>query len=231
MTSGITAFLSDLAATGRVTVARGMGLDPEGGRRPPAGPSGPLPDETERLDGALARLYEQACRELPPGAPPLDREAAAWSAFLLYRACQFLVHRELGEELVEESLSIPCPSRPSPSVCLSVDLTFRHLPDVIALSRGIAREDPLVRRLVALAGQWPLSAVGAGVDPGDPAPFAGDPSLLALYVDRILATGDVARLAHPLVADAARRALGAHPDLASAAARALDAARSTGDAE
>ena len=66
-----------------------------------------------------------------------------------------------------------------------------------------------------LACDWPLSSVG--IDnvsvTEDRDAFLEEPCLLRLYVDRVLATEDVARLDHDAVARAARSSLGAWPEL------------------
>ena len=41
-----------------------------------------------------------------------------------------------------------------------VDLTFRYLPDLLQLAKGLAPGDALVAQLKATARQWPLSLVG-----------------------------------------------------------------------
>jgi hypothetical protein len=192
------AFVQSLLETGRVKVP---------------------PDETlpADLDEAVALLDASARPELAHDPPPLSRQAAAWALTVLYRACRALVFREIDAKTVAQHLSRPCPLPPSPSVCYSADLSLRYLPDVLALARGIAPDDPLVAGLLALARAWPLSSVGVA-DPGDidPSPFLADPSLLQLYVDRIIERSDASRLGHALVREATRAALGAIPSLAAA---------------
>jgi hypothetical protein len=124
---------------------------------------------------------------------------------------------------VHESLSSPCPEKPSPAVCYSVDLSFRYLPDLLSLAKGIAPADPLVTGLTGLARAWPLSSVGVlGIEgPVDVRPFIADPSLRQLYVDRIIDKADASRLGDPQIVDLVREALGDFPDLAPKLAPAL----------
>src|SRR4029079_16978759 len=86
--------------------------------------------------------------------------AARWAATLLYRVCQLLVYRELDETLVRAALHTACPEPMSAAVAYSVDLTFRHLPDLMTLVRAAAEQDILVADLRKLANVWPLSSVG-----------------------------------------------------------------------
>lgn len=157
--------------------------------------------------------------------PTLSLRAGEWAAIRLYRGCQSLVCREMPAPEIQRFLAVPCPEAHSPSVDYSVDLVFRFLPDLVAFARRVAQGDPLVAELLQLARAWPLSSVGiAGVGEVDPSAFLGDPSLLQLYVDRILATHDTTRLHHDLVLPAVRMALGAFPELSPAVAAALSTA-------
>lgn len=188
----------------------------------------------EDLEAAVAELDRAARPHMPFEAPALSPAAAGWALTVLYRGCQSLVYREIDAGAVRDALSRPCPREPSPEVCYSVDLSFRYLPDLLALARGIARDDPLVLGLMELARRWPLSSVGvagvadasdgdgeiAGVS--DLSAFVHHPSLRQLYVDRVIEKEDVARLGHPIVRDAVREALGALPELSPKLAAALE---------
>jgi hypothetical protein len=153
---------------------------------------------------------------------------------MFYRACQFAVFRDVPAEAVAGALSVPCPGATavtavaqSPAVHYSVDVVFRFLPDLARFARSAADNDPLLEPLQRWARQWPLSSVGmAGVDGADVA-FVAHPALLALYVDRVIATRDRSRLADERVRQAVRAALGLHPQLAPDLAAALDASAST----
>ena len=175
------------------------------------------PDETalDDLSTAVGVLDAAARPELAFEPPALSAAAAAWALEVLYRACQALVFREVDAAQVRRVLARPCPAPPSPAVCYSADLALRYLPDVLALARGIAPDDPLVGGLTTLARAWPLSSVGVPeLGEVDPWTFLGDRSLRQLYVDRIIERGDAARLAHPEVRAAVRESLGAYPELA-----------------
>jgi hypothetical protein len=100
---------------------------------------------------------------------------------------------------------------PSPEVCYSTDLALRVLPQLLALARGVALDDPLVIGLNTLAHDWPLSSVGVPeVTNVDESPFIDHPTLRRLYADRIIERRDVSRLTDPRVVAAVREALGAH---------------------
>lgn len=171
----------------------------------------------------MASVERQTRLEVP-GEPPLFHlPAACWAAQMIYHACRFVVFRDTGEQEVGHALSVPCPAGQEASRHYSVDLTFHYLPDLIRHARTASPDDPLVNHLLAWAAAWPLSSVGVpGVGAVDIGGFAGHPALLRLYVDRIVARGDLARLSDPRVREAARGALGLFPELAAEVAAALN---------
>lgn len=198
-------FVNAIVETGRVTVAAG----------------------SDALDGAddAARELDRLIRpSLAYDPPALSVAAGGWALHRLYAACQALAHRQIGPEAVRGSLAVPCPLPPSGAACYSVDLTFRLLPDLTLLARGVARADPLVAGLESLARAWPLSSVGmADLGPVDVEPFIAHPSLRRLYADRVIERADLSRLIDPRVREAVREALGAFPHLAPNVAAAMNA--------
>jgi hypothetical protein len=153
--------------------------------------------------------------ELPGQPPAFDLVATRWAAVAFYHACQFVVHRDLPAEALQPALGQPCSKPRSPSVDYSVDLVFRLLPDLLNLARSAAENDPLVAHLRQWAREWPLSSVGVpGLEKLDCSSFVDHPSLLALYVDRILARNDAGRLDDDRVRLAVVAAVGMHRELA-----------------
>jgi hypothetical protein len=211
---GLNSFVAELFDRGQVRIAAGEA------------PSG---EELSRTRELLVE-FEKAYRLDLPGDPPeLSLEAALWGATRLYRTCQFLVFRDLGAETIERELSVRCPGRANPATHYAVDLLFRFLPDAVKLARVASRDDPLVERLMLWAREWPLSSVGvAEVGPVKIDGFASDACLLALYVDRIIARRDTARLDDMRVRDGVRQALGLFSDLAPDVAKAIAAAETPG---
>ncbi len=173
----------------------------------------PLPLSATGVDAGNAVLcaFEQRWRcELPAGIPPYEPTSAGWAGTQLFRACQLLVFRDLGEAEVHELLaSSNAPNPKCPTAVYNVDLTFRFLPDLFKLANAHSANDPLVGHLRSWARTWPLSSVGIP----DPAPWEAESfreygGLLAMYVDRIIAADDTSRLRQPQVAEAVRAALG-----------------------
>src|SRR5438105_3892511 len=109
---------------------------------------------------AIQDLDRSVRLEMPGVAPALSTGAAFWGMRILHNACRFLVYREIEPQEIIETLSEPLAEPLSASTVYSVDLFLRFLPDVERLARGLGQDDPLVGRLRAIAGQWPLSSVG-----------------------------------------------------------------------
>jgi len=192
----------------------------------------PRPAEVEAARPRLAELLAETSAEWPGPLPPAEPAATAWAAELLYRGAQALAFRDVEADVVAGALARPCPAPPGPAAIHSADAFLRYVPELLRLARGVAPGDPLVRGLLDVARAWPLSSVGArGLDPErldeeQLAAIAAHAGLRRRYVDRILATDDVARLGPGPVREAARAALGGHPELAPAVARALAARES-----
>lgn len=177
----------------------------------------PREEAAREIAGAedVLRQMDGHARLEAPGEPPrLSVGAAVWGAFTLYRGAQLLVHRDAEADYVRKALADPCPERPSPETVWSVDLALRYLPDLLSLSRGVAEGDPLVEVLARIAGDWPLSSVGArGVEAKDLSAWIEHPSLRRIYVDRVIERRDLTRLGPPRVDEGVREALGAYPEL------------------
>jgi hypothetical protein len=193
-------FLNSLFADGRVRV--------------------PLPAEVledELCEAAEAvRTFEADYRQDLPGTPPpLAVKVARWAALMFYRACQFVGFREVGEEDMARALAPPCPAADPSSRHYTVDAVFRFLPDLMKLARTASEKDPLHGHLARWSTDWPLSSVGIpGTAELQIEPIVGHPCLLRMYVDRIIARRDTARLVDPRIKEAVQQTLGLFPELA-----------------
>jgi len=176
-----------------------------------------IPDKELRKADQVLLAFEREYRQLLPATPPpVYLPAARWAATMFYRACQFVVFRDAGEELIAQTMAVACPHGDAPSVHYSVDITFRYLPDLNRLAQGTSQQDPLLTYLARWAVNWPLSSVGmASVGSVQIDTWAKDPCLLGLYVDRVIAWGDVPRLSDRRVREAVQEAVGLFPELAT----------------
>jgi len=173
-------FLNSLFSEGRVTVAR------------------VLADFNAADLEASVRLIAEFDRnerlEMPAELPGLNKDAALWAAQYLYRSIQFVLLRELEAELMENYLQ-PYTGTQDDSAIWSVDLLFRHLGPLFKFSSGISPDDPLVQRLKETAAAWPLSSVGLNIQTiANTQPILNNPALQTIYLDRIIAHRDLARL-------------------------------------
>ena len=196
----LTGFLHHLLTTGSVTLA---------GRPAPF-----EPDDLAAAEAVLRDYHADDARELPGPAPAFDAFAAGWAAAYLYHTVQLALVRELDENVVHDLLR-DFDGEITPAVIYSADLTLRYLPDLLRLAKGLAPGDALVARLHAMAGQWPLSFVGAAAGPAEAgAPAEAEawvlahPALRQEYIDRIIRAQDRARAARPQLAPLVHAALG-----------------------
>ncbi len=200
-------FVKSLLADGRVRVP--AALDRTGTLRVIT------PDDLDETTSLLVAFESEYRDELPGNPPAISRPALLWGAMTTFRVSSFLAHRDANDETIRQAMRESCPESLSPSVCYSVDLTLRFLPDLVRLAKAVSANDPLVEILMELARQWPISSVGiANVGPVDTQAIVDDPCLLRLYVDRIIASKDQSRFDEPRVRDAVLAAIGAHPELA-----------------
>lgn len=194
-------FLTQMFESGRVTVAA---------------PDERWEEDDAELHDTLGGYAAILRRSQPAGLPQLDLEAATYGARTLYRACQLLAYRDLDERCVTEWIDIP-PLRANPAEHWSVDLVLHLLPDVVRLARAAASEDPLVHRLLQLGRRWPLSSVGiAGLGEVDIEPLRTHAALWLVYLDRVHAQADAARLEDERVRNSFDALWGAYPELAGA---------------
>lgn len=201
-------FLTDLPTIGIVTVA------------PFDGQATPISDESRH---ALEALHASAGLELGGEPPPLDIASAEWAASQLYLACQCLVCRDVTPDLMHAAFSSPVQKSDSTAgIAWSVDVVFRWLPDLHAMLRRIAPDDPLAAIIGRLAQAWPLSSVGISLETTPVIDgWCSHPALWRLYVDRVSERQAEDRLRDPRVARQIRIDVGANTDLAPALMAAL----------
>lgn len=178
------------------------------------GPS--VESDLRDLEAALTRACDRAVLDAPAGMPTADRQSTCRAFAVLYDLCRFVINRHL---LIESLTAAAVPwdsSAATSEQVFGVDVAFRHLHAVHRQAAERNQRDPLVQQLLLHARAWPLAAVGipgTGDDPGTLLEHAG---LRALYIDRLIARGDVGRARHPRVLPHLRAALGAFPALVPA---------------
>jgi hypothetical protein len=156
----------------------------------------------------LREQYNYRAQELTSSIPAFHAEAALWAAGFLYRAVQLTMLRDQGEEAVNKLLT-PFNGPVSPETILSVDLSFRYLPNLLGLAKGLAPDDVLVKRLQEAAIQWPFSSVGMKVNGNmDPDAIMSNTCLRRVYIDRIIEARDSKRCNNVPVNESIKEALG-----------------------
>lgn len=195
----LTSFVENLFETGRVKV------------------NAPAEIESADFEAArevLVRTEQLRRQELPGDLPDFEIEPALKAAELLFRGAQFQVHREINIEFVEAAFAERISDDQTPATHYSVDLCFRYLPDLHRLASAASSDDPFLTAILQLAADWPLSAVGLPVTAGKVwHPALQHRALQRMFVDRIIARNDRARMADPRVHEKIRAVIGAHPEL------------------
>jgi len=200
-------FLTNLFEDGAVSLPQPIAISPE-----------------ELQAGAEVIAANERIRriEFPNEAPAFYPESASWAAVRFFRACQFLLYRELDAAEMSEAFGESLAGPHTPEVHYSVDIIFQYLPDLLRFSKSESADDPLNTHLINWARQWPLSSVGiSGLENCDISGFEADAGMLQLYADRIIATADCSRLESPTARTAVTAALGMYPEFAPKLADAL----------
>lgn len=167
----------------------------------------------------LAEFERQWRTQIAGNAPDFDVQIASWAGQNFYRACQLLMHRSLPEEAQSIGFSKANFKTGMPHSHYNVDLVFRFLPDLWNFAKAIDRSDPLSQRIAQWCVQWPLSSVGTAnlgdISVVDIGGFVENPSLIQLYVDRIIRHVDLTRADDKRVRKAIETSIGECPKLAS----------------
>jgi len=153
--------------------------------------------EAADLDAAgllLQGLYERDRLEMPYESPVFDPESALWAARYVFRVCQFILLRDIGEAEMNDWLR-GYDGLQTADAIYSADLMLRFLPDLFRLASGISPEDPLISNLKVAARQWPFSSIGiAKISINDLSVIWQNQSLKYAYIDRVIQRKDMQRL-------------------------------------
>ena len=179
-----------------------------------AGPSSE--DDPRDLEAALTRACDRVVLDAPAGMPTADRQSAHRAFAVLYDLCRLVINRHLVIESLTAAAVPWDSSAATAEQIFGVDIAFRHLHAVYRQAAERNPEDPLVQQLLVHARAWPLAAAGIPGTGDDPGTLLEHPGLRALYVDRLIARGDVGRARHPRVLPHLRTAVGVFPALVPA---------------
>lgn len=179
--------------------------------------TGPVAEDDPRsLAGALTRACDRAQLDAPAGMPIPDHQTTCRAFAVLYDLCRFVINRHLPVEALTAAAAPWDAASATPEQIFAADVAFRHLHAVHRQAAECNPQDPLVACLLGHARSWPLSGVGIPGTGDDPGALMEHPGMRALYIDRVIARGDVGRARHPQVLPYVRAALGAFPALVPA---------------
>jgi hypothetical protein len=198
----ISTFLTDLFETGQVTIGHEI--------------EAINAFETGATLQLLQKYYTLDSWYVPAKQPDFHPEAALWGAQFVYAAVHLTVLRHIDAEIVEQLLT-DFAGDTTPETLYSVDLSFRYLPELLGLAKGLAPSDSLVDVLKTRLQRWSFSAVGIdfgdGAQPTNTQIIAQHPALRLAYVDRIIEKQDLKRALHEPEREWVKTALGGYPSL------------------
>ena len=174
---------------------------------------------------SLELLHAEEARwrlHLPSGLPDFMPNVANQAAIQLYRAAQFLVYRDTETDFMEAALQPLQPGPQTPADHYSADVCFRYMHDALRLSTAASENDPLNEVIRRAVKDWPLSAVGLGIEhQRDHIPF-DNKALRLMYLERVLERRDMNIMNLPSVRKALQELAGVNRHLLPATVNATD---------
>lgn len=198
----LSTFLTDLFETGKVTIGNEIEAS--------------TPLEIETTLGILQEYYRYDSWFMPSKQPDFEPNAALWAAQFVYQTIHLAILRHIDAQTVGQLLT-DFEGATTPETMYAVDLSFRYLPELLALAKGLAPSDTLVDILKTRLQRWSFSAVGIEMeDKGKTMNtdiIALHPSLQLAYVDRIIQNKDLKRALHSPEREWVKTALGDYPSV------------------
>lgn len=145
--------------------------------------------DSQRMEvvALLESYYDGEAADYPVPTPSFSKEAASWSAMILFCAAQLIMHREQSEDSLSDLF--PKFDQPkSPSAIITSDLCLRFLPSLLKYLDQIDVEDELIPILKRILEEWHYSGLLCD-NPCDSIDFKvvlSDSCLRKLYVDRVI---------------------------------------------
>jgi hypothetical protein len=175
-------FLSDLFETGKVVISSEIEDISQ--------------EDAEKTLRVLQKAYAKDGWEMPSKQPDFDPKSAFWAAKFVYHALHLTILRHIDTATVEKLLT-DFEGETTPETMYSVDVSFRHLPELLSLAKGLAPSDSLVDLLKKRLNRWCFSAVGVELV-NENETFHSDiiflhPALRTAYIDRIIEKKDLKR--------------------------------------
>lgn len=145
-------------------------------------------------------LHENRAADAPGRCPDLNLDAAIWGGMVVHWACWAILDRSQVNVGLPDYLRQSLPDCSLAASHWSVDLMMAAWPDVHSRCRQVSQDDPLKATLHTISLDWPLAAIGTGLDDetvtssilsGRPwATILENPSLRRIAVDRAIRCGE-----------------------------------------
>ena len=164
----------------------------------------------------LHKYYAEDTLNMPAIPPDFDSKAALWAAEFVYRTLHLTILRHIDAKTVEQLLT-DFEGETTPETLYAVDLSFRYLPELFTLAKGLAPSDNLVSLLKTRLQRWCFSAVGLDLETENKAKTTdiifNHLSLRTAYIDRIIQKKDLKRALSEPECEWVKAALGNYPSV------------------
>lgn len=156
--------------------------------------------EEEEAEVYFEAEFEKERLEFLSDQLSCDKKTAVWAAKVLYHSAQLYLIRENTASNLENLIPEFKGARDISSV-LSADLSLRFLPEVILALNSADPEDPLIKILEDILGNFHYSAIGYDLDPKVRSweEELKDKTYRKLYLERIVEKKDYKRAEIPFI--------------------------------
>lgn len=164
--------------------------------------------DDQEVINILEKYYQEDKLEMPYLAPEFLPSAGLWAIKYFYYSIQSALLREIDEKTISDLLK-DFELEKSPEAIYSVDLVFRHLPQLFDFIRALAPDDFLVKCIKEIAIKWPFSSVGIDFeDDFNIDNILKNKSLTYSYIDRIISYKDIKRIKNQKIMNLVEEVLG-----------------------
>jgi len=161
----------------------------------------------------LRMEYESELPEYPEGAPGFLKDAALWSAKVIYTSSQLMLYREHRSEDLH-TLIKPYAGEVNAAAIISADLCLRFIPDILINLKMIDSEDPLITILEDVMMLWSYSGIASleNITDLNLHGIGEDKCLMQMYTDRIISTRNKTFMSNKKTSEWVAASLGMYAD-------------------
>lgn len=166
-------------------------------------------NEILKVQVFLEDQFQQESYTFPFESSVFDKDAAIWSAKIVYHTAQLILYREHEIEN-HKSLFADFQGEINASSILSADLCLRFIPSMLIQLKMIDNEDGLINILEELLQKWHFSAINYSleIEQLNFENILNNNCLLQLYVNRVIENKKLKLALHPNLLPSVKASLG-----------------------